>query len=112
MKRFGNLVRRQFGLEPFAQRRLVERPAPRPTTTAATSSPRSASGMPDDVSGCPPVTLAMACSTSAAETLAPAVLIIALSRPTKYMNPSASARTKSPVWNQPSASKHSSRLRL
>ena len=45
--------------------------------TAATSCPRSGSGRPSTCATVPPVTLAIARSTSAGATLAPAVLIIA-----------------------------------
>ena len=70
---------------------------------ASTSSPRTASGVAATAelftAGCWFSTL----STSTAEMFSPLRRITFFLRSTKKRLPSASRRTRSPVWNQPSA---------
>src|SRR5439155_632963 len=70
-------------------------------------SPRTGSGAGTTQAACTCEWRSRAASTSAGETVAPALLITSRNRPVKCRLPSASRWPRSPVWKNPSASKQS-----
>ena len=78
---------------------------------ATTAWSRRASGTPTTRDSFTGGQARSATSTSAGETLAPPVLIISVRRPDQWTLPSALTWPASPVWKNPSSSKHSSGAR-
>ena len=70
---------------------------------ASTSSPRTGSGVAATADACTSGCWFSTLSTSTAEMFSPLRRMTFFLRSTKYRLPSSSARTMSPVWNQPPA---------